>query len=114
MITASLIVNDKDRSLSLEVKGHAGQAEIGHDIICASASILMYTVAQIVMDMTRKKKAISTTSIKEGDSTVSCVCKTDEAYSEALSAYYVAMVGYQLLAHNYPQFVEFKIVGEVE
>lgn len=114
MITASLIVDEKDRSLSLEVKGHAGQAEIGKDIICASASILLYTVAQEVMDMTRKGEVLSVTNINEGDSTVSCKCKTEEAYSEAIRVFYFGMVGYQLLAHNYPQFVEYKIVGEVE
>lgn len=116
MVTARLIVNDKERSLCLKVKGHAGQAEIGHDIICASASILAYTVAQIVTDMKEKAQLDKepTIVLNSGDATVSCICKDDNGYADALNAYYVAMVGYQLLAHNYPQFVEYKIVGEVE
>ena len=114
MITAKLTVNEINKSLSLEVKGHAGQAEYGHDIICASASILMYTVAQIVTDTTVKGQAVSVIDINEGDAIVSCNCKTKKAYADVLGAYYMAMVGYQLLAHNYPQYVEYKIVGEVE
>ncbi len=116
MISVSLIVNDKNRSLRLKVKGHAGQAIFGQDIVCASASILTYTVAQIVTDMAGKGllETEPTIILDSGDATVECISKDDTAYSEALNGYYVAMVGYQLLAHNYPQFVELKIVGEVE
>lgn len=116
MISVSLIVNDKERSLRLKVKGHAGQAVIGQDIVCASASILTYTVAQIVTDMESKAQLDGkpTIELNSGDATVSCICKDDNGYADALNSYYVAMVGYQLLAHNYPQFVELKIVGEVE
>lgn len=116
MIKVSLIVCDKNRSLRLKVEGHAGQAEIGQDIVCASASILTYTVAQIVTDMARKGllDREPTIVLDSGDATVECICKDETAYGEALNGYYVAMVGYQLLAHNYPQFVGLKIVGEVE
>lgn len=116
MINASLKINDKKRYLRLKVKGHAGQADIGHDIVCASASILTYTVAQIVTDM--KKKGLletePTIDLNYGNATVTCICKTEEAYAEAFSAFYVAVVGYKLLACNYPQFVDINIVGEVE
>ena len=36
--------------LSLLIEGHAGQADAGKDIVCASCSILAYTVAKIVKD----------------------------------------------------------------
>ena len=32
----------KENKLTLKLEGHAGQADIGHDIVCASASILAY------------------------------------------------------------------------
>lgn len=116
MISVSLKICDKKRYLRLKVKGHAKQADIGQDIVCASASILTYTVAQIVTDMKKKEllETEPTVILDSGNATVTCICKTESAYAEAFSAFYVAMVGYQLLAHNYPQFVELNIVGEVE
>ena len=98
------------RWLRLRVTGHAGQAEIGQDIVCASASILTYTVAQIVKDMGERGrlKKEPVISLEDGCATISCVCKDNESYYEALSAYNVALVGYSLLAHNYPQYVEIK------
>ncbi len=31
----------------LEIKGHAGYKEIGHDIVCAAVSILAYTFIEV-------------------------------------------------------------------
>ena len=39
---------ESDNKPSLRLEGHAGYAEHGKDIVCASASILAYTVAQYV------------------------------------------------------------------
>ena len=111
MIKVKIHKNDTRRWLRLRVIGHAGQAEIGQDIVCASASILTYTMAQIIKDMGEtgrlENKLIR---LKEGYATITCVCKDYEAYYEALSALNVAQVGYSLLAHNYPQYVELQTV----
>lgn len=100
------------KKLTLKVEGHAGQAEIGHDIVCAATSILTYTVAQIVKYEADKGgfKDSPIISLKEGDSIVSCE-PSDEKYAEILHSYYVARVGYMLLAHNFPQYVELKTFG---
>ena len=112
MITVSIRNNAERRFLRLKVKGHSGQAEIGQDIVCASASILAYTVAQIVKDMeAQDSKAFvykPIIKLESGDATVTCKCKTDIAYFEVINALNVAQVGYSLLAHNYPQYVELK------
>ncbi len=115
MITVHIKKNDAKRYLRLKVSGHAGQADIGKDIVCSSASILAYTVAQIVKDMESEGKLANEPVIilKDANATITCVCKNDEAYSEAFSAYNVANVGYSLLAHNYPQYVELQTVGKV-
>ena len=110
MITVSIRNNCKKRYLRLRVKGHAGQADIGQDIVCASASILTYTLAQIVKDMEAQDSFTMKPIIKleSGEATITCNCKTDIAYFEVLNALNVAQVGYSLLAHNYPQYVEIK------
>lgn len=100
--------------LSLRLKGHAGYAEVGKDIVCASASMLAYTVAQIVRikDHYGCLKEPAVERLKSGDTEVTCV-PTDESYDSLWDAYDFARVGYHLLAHNYPQYVEF-IDGEAE
>ena len=112
MITASF-EKEEGKFISLCVAGHAGQAEIGKDIVCSAASILVYTVAQTITQMhkqgwLKKKPRIN---LKEGKGIVTCVPKA-EYYEECLMAFFVAEVGYTLLAKNYPQYVALNPFGE--
>lgn len=114
MITVNLAQDDEKKTLSLKLSGHAGQADIGKDIVCASATILAYTVGQIVKFMEDNKELTRkpVIKLKKGDIEISCRCKTDEGYAKALHTYYVAQVGYTLLTHNYPQYVALNSLGE--
>ena len=104
---------EEGKFLSLRVDGHAGQAEIGKDIVCSAASILAYTVAQTITQMhkqgwLKKKPHIK---LKEGKGVVTCVPKA-EYYEECLMAFFVAEMGYVLLEKNYPQYVALEPFGE--
>lgn len=94
------------------VEGHAGQAEHGQDIVCASASILAYTVAQIVKAMEHhgdlEGKPII--DLNEGDATIMCRCRDPEDFGELVHTFFVAHVGFTLLAHNYPEYVSLESV----
>ncbi len=108
------VVFDSDREgrkLSLSVKGHAGQSVPGEDIICASASILAYTVAQIVKAMDDHGDLAETPTVRldSGDAEITCTAKDDDLYAEAMHTYFIAEVGYSLLAFNYPDFVGLKM-----
>ena len=59
MITAEFDFNMETLEASLIVRGHASFAEIGTDIVCASASILTYTIAEIVQQMEEKRNMYS-------------------------------------------------------
>lgn len=93
--------------ISLKLDGHAGQAATGQDIVCSSCSILAYTVAQIIKSEgengSLKEKPIII--LERGRAYISCRPKI-HMYEELLHTYYVAEVGYTLLAHNYPEYVE--------
>ena len=109
MIQAAFFTDKSSGSITLKVRGHAGAAEKGQDIICSASSILAYTVAQTLEYMhaeggLRKKPRIE---FADGDATIVAKPK-DESYAEALHTFFVAQVGYSLLAHNYPQYVELK------
>ena len=112
MITATF-EKEEGKFISMSVVGHAGQAEVGRDIVCSAASILAYTVAQTLTQMNKqgwlKKKPHLT--LKEGKSVITCVPKA-EFYEECLMVFFVAEMGYTLLAKNYPQYVALNPFGE--
>ena len=92
--------------LSLRLEGHAGYAEIGKDIVCASASILAYTLAQFVMEAEHKGDLASPAEIRldSGDTLISCE-PADDTWLGMQNIYLFAKMGYALLEHNYPQHV---------
>ena len=92
------------KKLSLRVKGHARYAEHGKDIVCASASILAYTLATIV-DLFEEDEVESYINLTSGNTTIECECKDDETYAKVANAFHFAEVGYALLFRNYPQYV---------
>ena len=102
-----------DKNLVLTVKGHAGQAEHGKDIVCSAASILAYTVAQSVADMRDggKLKKKPTIRMDEGDAIITCK-PTKQYYAEALHTFCVIQTGYDVLCHNYPWYVQLTKFGE--
>ena len=115
MVAAEFFTNKESGSITMKLTGHAGQAERGKDIVCAAASILAYTVAQTLQfqyeDGGLKKKP----HLKlEPGNTVIVAKPKPERYEEALHTFFVAQVGYSLLAKNYPQYVSLSSFGESE
>lgn len=116
MIKVKFRTHDATRYLRLTVEGHAGSDDHGHDLVCASASILSYTVAQIVQTMEHHGdlKGKPCIELNEGNASIILRCKNDDIYAEARHTFFVAETGYSLLAHNFPQYVEVKSVGQAE
>ena len=100
-------------AFSLKIKGHSAQAEIGKDIICSSASILAYAVAQTVLNMKPlgclKKKPM--VKMDRGNAVITCHPK-EEYINDVEQTYLVAQTGYELLSHNYPQYVKLTKFGK--
>ena len=109
MIKVTYTQDTDKRECSLRLEGHAGQAKVGEDIVCASASILAYTLAQNIKSMEEydQLEESPTIEMESGDATVVCRAKDAFGYAEMLHTFLVIKIGYKLLAHNYPQFVEF-------
>ena len=98
---------EEGEKLSLRLEGHAGYAEIGKDTVCASASILAYTVAQFVRDVDKRGglKSPSEMKLEPGEAFISC--EPDKSHLNTMKNLYLfAKVGYMLLKHNYPQYVD--------
>ena len=116
MVVAKFGMDASRLMASLHVKGHAGQNPPGNDIVCASASILAYTLAQNIKmsEELGHLKYSPKIKLKEGDSIITCRAKDDETYAEVLHTFLVIQTGYQLLAHNYPQYVAVDMFGQDE
>ena len=107
MITAKFYLKPSNGSIHMTLKGHAGAAPKGEDLICASATMLAYTVAQAVQFMHEqgKLKKKPKISLREGSATIIATPNEDD-YAEALHTFWVAQCGVHVLAHNYPQNVK--------
>jgi uncharacterized protein YsxB (DUF464 family) len=95
----------------LTVTGHANSAEHGHDLVCASASMLAYTLAANVANMADHGQ-VRNPVIKnnEGDTEISCSPRHNLKASVTL-VFDSVCVGFDLLAHDYPEFVKYEIRG---
>ena len=90
----------------LVIRGHAGYAPRGYDIVCAAATILSYTAAEYVkyaaaQGWLRKKPFIN---LSPGH--IEIRCRPKHAYSSELHAVFTALRGgFQILRENYPESV---------
>ena len=108
MIRVKFEYRTNSRECCLLVRGHAGQADVGQDIVCASASILAYTLAQVIKAMNSHKDFTDppVIELESGNATIICQAKDDYLFAELMHTFFVVQTGYTLLAHNYPQYVE--------
>lgn len=94
----------------VEVTGHAHSGEAGHDLVCASASILIYTIASFARN-TAKAKQSKKLEIKLEEGNAVVACKAKPPYKAAITLVFDAMCGgFELLDRNYPANVSYKIV----
>lgn len=95
----------KDDKLHMTVKGHSRSAEKGQDLICAAASMLVYTLAQDVMDHSDEYTEPPVVEVKSGKAEIT-VSPKEEVFAELLHTYFVIQKGLMVLAANNPNFVK--------
>lgn len=97
----------KDKgSVHMTLRGHAGAAAKGEDLVCASATMLAYTAAQAMRFLYEqdKLKCRPRLRIREGEAVIIATPKPD-ALAEVLMAFWVVQAGVYVLSRNYPQYV---------
>lgn len=93
----------------LTVEGHAHAGEPGHDLVCAGASTLAYTLAANVgrmeeMDLVRDAVAI----LEIGKAEISCRPKSK--FTSLVGAIFNSVcVGFELLARDNPEYICYEI-----
>ena len=80
----------------LAVEGHAGHSDIGTDIVCAGVSAVSYALLGYLL---KSGCNISEARADSGELLIDCTDKRAEP------AFEMALVGYNLIAKDYPQNV---------
>jgi uncharacterized protein YsxB (DUF464 family) len=93
------------------MEGHAHSAEKGHDLVCASATILAYTLAQFVKNMKDAGQVYyPTIELTDGHTTISC-SPPKRIQSSVKLAFDTVCAGFELLARDYPDNISYEIRG---
>lgn len=93
----------------VKVEGHANSGEYGHDLICASASMLVHTLIANVQCFEKCSSKKSVVKLESGNTYIHC--KPLEVYEGACELVFNSVcVGFELLANNYPENISYKIV----
>ena len=89
------------------IEGHAESGEYGHDLVCASVSILAYTLASFVMNMEEAKQADSIKAdLGEGEALISC--EASPKYKDTITLVFDTIcAGFDILAQGYPDNVSY-------
>lgn len=93
------------------VRGHAGTAPAGQDLVCAAVSTLTYTLAENVAQLHRLGKvAEPEIRLENGDAEISCV--PSGAFKNIVRAFFEAVcIGFALLEEKYPDVISYHVHG---
>ena len=96
----------------VSVTGHANSGEVGHDLVCASASIIAYTLAFFVENMRKAGQVrYPTIKLEEGDALISC--DPPKRYKDTITLVFDSICGgFELLAQNNPDNISYEIRGD--
>lgn len=96
-------VMEGESSCSIIVKGHAGYAPKGKDVLCAAISTLYQTFHLYIL--TETTAFIESRETGRDESTLIVTLMKDDAKA----AYKMLMTGFNAIAHDYPDYVQVNI-----
>ena len=112
-----MILVNYDRSNNrLTVEGHAGSGEPGRDLICASASILAYTLASFAAntaEVGHSDPERLEIRLDPGDTLVSCGA-VPHLKPVITLVFDSICAGFELLARDYPDYIHYDIKSNTE
>ena len=108
-------IGDRDGVLWLSMAGHAGAAPKGQDIVCAAATMLMYTAAQAALDMGSRGELQTSPSVKLDDGSAGVAFRPKkEAMEKGRLVLDVIRRGLEVLGKRYPENVAIYVLGSGE
>ena len=95
----------------IRIKGHAGQAKKGEDIVCSAVSALFCTLGETLYQSQYMLAEPPKFRDEDGSGIISCKPKPE--YIGNIGCFYRAIViGFEKISKNYDKFVKFSLVGE--
>ena len=95
-----------DDLIHMDMQGHAGTAEKGKDLVCAAATMLVYTLAQAVQFLYEQDRLLEKPKFQIVDGYAHITARPRKcAMAEAMMTFWVAQAGAFVLERNYPQAV---------
>lgn len=97
---------DMNEKLRAEMNGHAGYSDEGNDIVCASASILIQTLAQSAYEMDEKGYLLGRPIIilESGYARIECVPDEDH-WQYAKDVFTTIQTGFALLDNDFGDYI---------
>ena len=92
------------RDTTLSVKGHAGYAKAGQDIVCAAVSMLGMTAAAAVQDNAASFFPVISQSKKDNELRIACRPRGGSITS-CRRVLDTIFTGYEILSGQYPDYV---------
>ena len=93
----------------LTVEGHAHSGEPGHDLVCAAASALAYTLAGNVANMADNGQ-VRAPVMKLEPGMAEVWCNPATRYKATVKLVFDSVcIGFELLALNYPDYISYEI-----
>jgi len=94
----------------LTATGHAGSGKKGHDLVCASVSALVLTLASNVASLaTDDHVRRHILRIQEGDAWISCV-PTPKTQAVVTLIFDTVCTGFELLETLYPENIQYSVL----
>ena len=94
----------------LTVQGHAHSNDPGKDLVCAGASILAYTLAANVANLSDNGYVQDViVKLEPGDAEISCKARTAKTMVGRIFS--SVCVGFEILAAEHPQYISYEIHG---
>lgn len=95
----------------LTVVGHAHSGESGHDLVCASVSALVLTLAANVASLvTQGSAGKHNVHVQEGDAEIGCV-PTHKMKAVVTLIFDTVCTGFELLQTLYPENISYQVLG---
>ena len=95
--------------LCMEIRGHAGAAPAGEDLVCAAASMLAWTLVDVVSETAEYYAHVE---IREDGASITARASPDYELEDICYAVYDTIgTGFEILAEKYPEYVSYEMIG---
>lgn len=101
------IRSDMEGKITVKVKGHAGSAKQGEDLVCAAASAYVHQLSETIKAFDRNDWFVNKAKIRIEEGDASLTYKPKEAYRGVIE--YLTMMtttGFDWLQKEYPDYVK--------